>query len=155
MSEKEFNEWKENWLRKKGCPFFTCSKALFKKTCGSSLICGSVFSYKMYKEKKWIKECDVELQEDVNNALPTKICPSCLGSMCIKMNEETGELIGESFCKLMNDFYERQGINIDRHNEKYILSQGVWIIPFIGEEAYLNIANNPEKIKEIMNAEKI
>ena len=91
MTEQEFNLWKENWLRKKGCPFFTCAQAMFRKTCGSSHMCGVLFDYKKYKEGKWIKVCDIPLQEDTSGNLPTKTCPACLGSMSLKLNEETGE----------------------------------------------------------------
>ena len=145
LSEKEFNTWKEGWMREKGCPFFACSKAMFRQECGNGDICGCLYNYNMYKVKKWTKECEIKLTRDESKKLPTLICPSCTGSMTLKVNDETGKVIGKSWCKLMNDFFEREGYEVDRHLEKYIFSLGVFMIPIIGEDAYLRSLENPDE----------
>ena len=65
--------------------------------------------------------------------------------MTLKINDKTGKVLGKSWCKLMNDFFEREGYEVDRHLEKYIFSLGVFMIPIIGEEAYLRSLENPEE----------
>jgi hypothetical protein len=154
LIEKEFNEWKENWMRGKGCPFFACSQAFFRDVCGRAHLCGVLYDYKMYQTQKWIKECDIELSEDKSNTLPTKICPACTGSMCFKIDTETGSFLSKSWCKLMNDFYVNMGYKVDRSWEKYIFSMAVFFLPIIGEEAYLDLCQNPDKLQEMMNGTK-
>jgi hypothetical protein len=151
LTEKEFNKWKEGWMKEKGCPFFACSQALFRDVCGKAYLCGVLYDYEMYRTQKWTQECDVKLTEDQSKNLPTKICPSCMGSMCMKIDPDTGKMTGKSWCKLMNDFYEASGISVDRSWEKYIFSTGVWLLPIIGEEAYLELYNNPNRIEEMLN----
>lgn len=150
LTEKEFNEWKDTWSRAHHCPFFACSQSLFRDSCGRSSICGVLFDYKRYKTEKWIKECDIELAYDTSGMLPTQMCPSCFGSMCMSFNEN-GQLTSKSWCKLMNDFYENKGFPIDRSLEKYILSLGVFFIPILGEKAYLEMSEKSfeEIIKSI------
>jgi hypothetical protein len=148
LTKEEFNKWKDGWYRDKGCPFFICSQSFFRSVCGSSYICGQLYDYDKYKEGKWIKECDIELAKDVNKKLPTSICPSCIGSMSLKINEETGEIIGKSICPLMNDYFKNMGYKINRSLEKYLTQDAAFIIPFIGEEAYLKIKDNPEELKK-------
>jgi len=151
LTEEEFNKWREKWMREKGCPFFTCAKALFRKECGTTDLCPILFSYKDYKIRKWSKVCDEKLVEDNENIFPTKICPSCTGSLSLKVDSETGEIVSQSWCKFMNDFYEKKGFKVDRKNEKYIMSMGTFFIPIIGEEAYLDLINNPDKVDNILN----
>ena len=139
LTEKEFNEWRSNWYKENGCPFFACSQSSLRSVCGSSYVCGILYDYKKYKTEKWIKECDIDLAQDQTNKLPTKICPACLGSMSLKIEEETNELLGKSICPLMNDFYKAMGYKVDRSLEKYLTQDAAFIFPFIGEEAYLNI----------------
>ena len=148
MTEQEFNAWRQEWLREKGCPFFTCSQVLNRKTCGNTLLCGCLFNYEMYKTKKWIKVCDIKLTEDEKKEFPTKMCPSCTSSMCLKMNHQTGEAWAQSPCKLMNDFFERKGMKVLRRLEQYILTWGVYLLPIIGEEGFLKLRNNPEVLKK-------
>ena len=150
MNEKQFNEWKENWHRQKGCPFFACSQALSRSVCGQSLLCGVLFDYEKYKKEKWIKECDIKLAEDETGKLPTKICPACTGSMSLKLDHNTGELIVKSWCPVMNTWYENIGYKVDRSLEKYAFGWGAFLIPVIGEEAYLNLVNNPEEFKKFL-----
>ncbi len=157
LSIEEFSQWKETWLREKGCPFFACSQALYRKVCGSTFICGALFDYAMYKEKPWIKVCDVKLSDN-EEQLPTHSCAACTGSMCLKFDEEREILIGKSFCKYINDIYESKKITIDRSVEKYQASWGAYLIPVIGEQAYLAIQNNPNLMEEIqkeLDAKKI
>lgn len=154
LTEKEFNEWKDKWMRKKGCPFFTCSQALFRKSCGNTFICGVLFDYKKYKSERWIRECKVELSEDETNKLPTKICTACTGSMSLKINRETGKISGKSWCPIMNTWYKEIGYDIDRSLEKYALSWGAFLIPVIGEEAYLELVNNPDEFKKYLEDQK-
>lgn len=145
LTKKEFDKWKEGFMREKGCPFFACSQAMFRQECGNGDICGVLYNFEMYKVKKWTKECDVELTTDLTEELPSKICPSCTGSMTLKINNESGEVVGKSWCKLMNDFYEKKGFKVDRYLEKYLFSLGVFMIPLIGEEAYLRSLENPDE----------
>lgn len=147
LTEKEFLEWKESWLREKGCPFFTCSQALYRKVCGSTLICGGLFDYTMYKSKPWIKVCDVELATKEDTELPTKSCPACTGSMCLKVDDEHDILIGKSFCKWMNDYYETKKFPVDRSTEKYLTTWGAYLIPIVGEEVFLILQNDPSIIE--------
>jgi len=158
MTEQEFDQWKELWLREKGCPFFACGQALYRKVCGNTLLCGCLFDYEMYKSKPWIKVCDIALAVNEREDMPTKSCAACTGSMCLKVEDDHDLLIGKSFCRPMNDYYEASGYPVDRSIEKYIASWGAFIIPVIGEEAYLYIQNNPsiiEKIQgEIENAKR-
>lgn len=151
LTEKEFLEWKEEWLREKGCPFFACSQALYRKVCGNTLLCGALFDYQMYKTKPWVKVCDVELTIDKDSGLPTKSCTACTGSMCLKVDDDHDLLIGKSFCKFMNDYYEANKYPVDRSIEKYIASWGAFLIPIIGLEAYLAIQSNPRLIEKIYN----
>ena len=148
LSEEEFNQWKESWLREKGCPFFACSQALYRKVCGSTFICGALFDYTMYKEKQWIKICDVKLSES-EDKLPTHSCSACTGSMCLKFDDEHELLVGKSFCKHMNDLYESKKIVVDRSIEKYQATWGAFIIPILGEDAFLTIQDNPKIMEEI------
>jgi hypothetical protein len=152
LSEKEFNQWKEEWMREKGCPFFACSQALYRNVCGRAYLCGVLYDYKIYQTQKWEKECDIGLPEDKSNTLPTKICPACTGSMCFKIDTDTGKFLSKSWCKIMNDFYVNMGYAIDRSWEKYIFSFGVFLLPIIGEEAYLDLCRHPEKFEEMTNA---
>lgn len=149
LSEEQFSKWKEEWLREKGCPFFACSQALYRKVCGNTLICGALFDYEMYKTKPWIKECDIELTINEHSGLPTKSCSACTGSMCLKVDDDHDLLIGKSFCKFMNDYYETKKYPVDRSIEKYLASWGAFLIPIIGEEAYLYIQNNPNIMEQI------
>ncbi len=149
LSEEEFGKWKEEWLREKGCPFFACSQAIYRKVCGNTLICGVLFDYEMYKTRPWVKECDIELSIREDSGLPTKSCSACTGSMCLKVDDDHDLLIGKSFCKFMNDYYEANKYPVDRSIEKYIASWGAFLIPIIGEDAYLYIQNNPDIIDRI------
>jgi hypothetical protein len=133
LSEEQFSKWKEEWLREKGCPFFACSQALYRKVCGNTLICGALFDYEMYKTKPWIKECDIELTINEYSGLPTKSCSACTGSMCLKVDDDHDLLIGKSFCKFMNDYYETKKYPVDRSIEKYLASWGAFLNPIIGE----------------------
>ena len=155
LTEEEFNKWKDQQMKNiYQCPYFSCAQAFVRKVCGTTYLCGVLFDYKMYKEKKWIKVCDVKLAEDTQEKLPTKMCPSCTGSMCIKINHETGIPIGQSWCKIMNDYYERNNLKVDRHLQKYLLSWGVYLIPLIGEAAYLELIKDPELVEKILNLKK-
>jgi len=149
MSETDFNNWKEGWYKNKQCPFFACSQILNRKVCGNSYVCGCLYTYNMYKTKKWIKECDVKLTEDEKKEFPTKSCPACANSMCLKINHETGEAWAQSPCKLMNDFFERKNIKVLRNLEQYILTWGVYLIPIIGEEGFLKLKENPKLLENI------
>jgi len=151
LDKKEFEEWRNGWYREKGCPFFICSQSFFRSVCGSSYICGQLYNYDKYKEGKWIKDCDIELATDEVGNLPTKSCPACLGSMSLKVDDQTGELKGKSICPLMNDFYETVGYDTDRSLEKYLTQDAAFIVPFIGEEAYLDIKDNPQELKRRLN----
>ena len=154
LTEEQFNEWKTEWLKEKGCPFFTCSQAAFRKVCGNSYLCGFISDYKMYKNNKWIKVCDVKLAEDDTGELPTKICAACTSSMCLKVNHSTGDGIGISPCKLMNNYYERKKYKVDRKLEKYILSWGAFFIPIVGEKTFLEMANDPDIVNKIQKFKK-
>ena len=154
LTEKEFNEWKENWQRQKGCPFFTCSQALFRKVCGQTYICGVLFDFEKYKKEKWIKECNVALTEDDTGKLPTKICPACTGSMSLKMNHSSGRLVCKSWCPVMNKWYQDLGYEVDNSLEKYSLSWGAFLIPVIGEQAYLDLIDNPEEFKKYIHSQR-
>jgi len=147
LTEKEFNKWKDGWYRDKGCPFFICSQSFFRSVCGSSYLCGQLYDYDGYKKGKWIKECDIELVMDSKNILPTKICPSCIGSMSLKISNDE-EVVGRSICPLMNDFFKISGYKIDRSLEKYLTQDAAYIVPFIGEEAYLKIKDDPKELKK-------
>lgn len=149
LTVEEFNQWKQEWLQEKGCPFFVCSQALNRKVCGATFICGVLFDYKMYKDKPWIKVCDIKLSIGESESTPTSACSACIGSMCLKADSKHDILIGKSFCKSMNDFYETNGLYVDRSLEKYILTWGALLIPIIGEEAYLRIQENPKLMEEI------
>lgn len=154
LPEKEFEQWKEEWMREKGCPFFACSQAFVRKVCGGSYLCGVLYTYEMYKQNKWVKVCDINLAEDIKNVLPTKTCPACTGSMCIKIDSETNTPVGQSWCKLMNDYYQRNKIKVKRHLEKYIFSWGTYLIPLVGETAYLELAKNPEALNKFLKEKK-
>lgn len=154
LTEKEFNEWKENWFKQKGCPFFVCSQALFRKVCGQSYLCGVLFDFEKYKSEKWIKECDVKLSQDDTGKLPTKICPACTGSMSLKVDAKTGKLLGKSWCPVMNQWYKSLGYDVDKSLEKYAMGWGAFLIPVIGEEAYLELINNPEEFKRYIQQQR-
>lgn len=145
-----FEKWKEGWYRDKGCPYFACSQALFRKVCGNTFLCGNLFDYKAFKNKKWIKECDIKLAQDETGEMPTKSCPGCMGSMCLKRDGETGTLYADSWCPIMNNWYASQGIKVNRKNEKYLNTWGVYIIPITGEKAYLEMVKSPELLKKFM-----
>ena len=148
--ESEFNKWKENWLREMGCPFFACSQVLYRKVCGNTYMCGVLFNYEMYKNRRWLKVCDVKLAQDDKGVLPTKVCPACTGSMCIKVSQNTGQLISKSWCKIMNDHFENMGYVVDRDLEQYIFSWGAFLVPIIGETAYLSLSSDPNKLSKLV-----
>ena len=152
FTEKEFNDWKEGWFKQRGCPFFVCSQALFRKVCGQSYLCGVLFDYEKYKKEKWIKECNVGLAQDETGKLPTKMCPACTGSMSLKVGNKV--LIGKSWCPVMNNWYEQLGYEIDRSLEQYATGWGAFLIPVIGEKAYLELVNNPEEFKKYIKEQR-
>ena len=155
MSPEEFEKWREEWFKEKGCPFFACSQALFRKVCGKTFVCGCLYDYNGYKKDKWIKVCDVKLSQDEDTKFPTKSCPSCMGSMSLKTDQETGTIYSDSWCPVINNWYEAQGIKVFRNNEKYASTWGVYIIPLIGEKNYIEMIKDPEKFKKFMeNPEK-
>ena len=138
MTEKEFIDWKINWFKEKGCPFFTCSEVYDRKVCGKDYICGALYDYKKYLNYEWKQECDVQLEIDKENYFPADCCPNC-----------TNANIEKSCCPYMNDFYEDElNLKIDRSLEKYFLSMGSYIIPTLGEQAYLDLNNNFELFLE-------
>lgn len=149
-TEAEFEKWRDGWMREKGCPFFSCSQALFRHVCGESYMCGVLFSYKDYKEKNWTKVCDIKLDEDKTGKLPSKICPACTGSMGLKVDHDTGRLICSSWCRLINNLYEEMGYIVDRKLEKYMTSWGTFLIPVIGEENYLQMLSKPEEFEKFV-----
>lgn len=150
FTEDEFNSWKENWFKEKGCPFFACSQAIFRKVCGSTFICGSLFDYQGYLKDKWIKECDVKLSQDEEGKFPTKSCPACTGSMSLKAESNSGLLYSDSWCPVINNWYEQAGIKVIRTNEKYCTTWGVYIIPLVGEEAYIELLKDPQKLQDFL-----
>lgn len=137
MTEKEFLEWKTNWFKEKGCPFFTCNQVYERKVCGKDYICGALYDYPKYLKYEWKQECDIQLEIDSDETFPADCCPSCTNSNCISENK------GHSCCPYMNDFYEDElKLKVDRSLEKYFLSMGSYIIPALGEQAYLELNNN-------------
>lgn len=153
FTEKEFDNWKKNWFKEKGCPFFVCSQALFRKVCGQTFLCGVLFDFEKYKNEKWIKECNIELAQDESGKLPTKMCPACTGSMSLKIRDKN-VLVGKSWCPVMNNFYEQIGYKIDRSLEQYALSWGAFLIPVIGEKAYLDLIESPDEFKKYIEEQK-
>jgi len=155
LNEEEFEKWKEEWFKEKGCPFFACSQALYRKVCGKTFLCGSLFDYNGYIKDRWIKECDIKLSQDEEGKFPTKSCPSCMGSMTLKTDAESGTLYADSWCPVMNNWYEASGVKVFRGNEKYAATWGVYIIPLVGEKSYLEMLQDPSKLQEFMdNPEK-
>lgn len=150
MSPEEFEQWKSEWFKNKGCPLFACSQALFRKVCGKTFLCGCLFDHIGYQKDKWIKVCDVKLDQDTEGKFPTKSCPGCVGSMSLKTDSETGIIYSNSWCHVINNWYEANGIKVIRNNEKYAATWGVYIIPLVGEKEYLDLINNPEKFKQFM-----
>ena len=149
MSEKEFIDWKLNWFKEKGCPFFACSQVYERKVCGKDYICGALYDYNKYLKYEWKQECDVQLETDLEEKLPANCCPSCTNSKCVV------EGTAKSCCPYMNDFYEDEvHIPVDRSLEKYFLSMGSYAIPVLGEEAYLDLNNNFELFVETIKKEK-
>jgi hypothetical protein len=150
FTEEEFNKWRQEWFEEKGCPFFACSQALFRKVCGKTFICGSLFDYAGYKKDKWIKVCDVKLEQDEEGKFPTKSCPACMGAMSLKTDSETGTIYSDSWCPVINNWYEASGIKVIHNNEKYSSTWGVYVLPLIGEKAYLEMLKDPNKFKAFM-----
>jgi len=150
FTEEEFEQWKQGWFEEKGCPFFACSQALYRKVCGKTFLCGSLFDYDGYKNDKWIKVCDIKLAQDEENKFPTKNCPACMGAMTLKSDHESGILYSDSWCPVINNWYEEAGIKVFRKNEKYGVTWGAYIIPLVGEQAYLEMIKDPKKFKEFM-----
>lgn len=149
MTEAEFIEWKKDWFQKKGCMFFTCNQVYDRKVCGKDYICGALYDYNKYMKNEWKQECDVELEMDDKEIFPANCCLSCTNSNCIEEN------IGKSCCAYMNDFYEDDlHLKVDRSREKYFLTMGSYIIPALGEQAYLDLNNNLDLFLDVIKKDK-
>lgn len=151
LSEEDFIKWKTEWLKTKGCPFFTCAQSLERKVCGKDYICGVMYDYQKYMLNEWVQECDINLELDKEEYFPSNCCPSCTNSMCLNAEKKTGS----SCCPWMNDFYEDTlKIKVDRSLEKYFMTMGSFIIPFSSEQAYLDLINNQKAFKEYLEKDK-
>jgi hypothetical protein len=152
MSLEEFKEWKEGFLKDKGCPFFCCKRSLVDKDCGSKRICGVLTNY-VNIDDDWQEECTLDLtsKDPTPFLYPTPNCITCTGTSAFY---ETDKIHCKSICFLINDRAEQSNIPVDRSFEKYLPTFGAFIVPLFGEETYLSI-NSTVDLKLTEKIEKM
>ena len=155
MSLDEFSEWKEEFLKNKGCPFFCCKRSILDKDCGTKRACGVLTNYQNI-EDPWEEECALDLssQDKTLFVNPTPICSACTGTSCFYYDEKSDFVKCKSICFLINDRAEQSHFEVDRSFEKYLLTLGAFVVPLFGEEIYSRMSDDTdkqlsEKIKEI------
>ena len=144
MSLDEFSEWKEEFLRNKGCPFFCCKRSLVDPDCGSKRACGILTNYKNINDP-WEEECTLDLlsKDPIPFPYPTPICSACTGTNCFF--ETKDGLLCKSICFLINDEAEKAFFDIDRSYEQYLLTLGAFVVPLFGEEIYNKMSVSIDK----------
>ena len=113
MSLEEFSEWKEEFLRNKGCPFFCCKRSLVDSDCGTKRVCGVLTNFSNLKDP-WQEECSLDLSTDDQKPFPypTPICSACTGTSAFY--EQAEQIKCKSICFLINDRAEQFEYSVDR-----------------------------------------